>query len=383
MGLAWGTGRLNCDPRLEYHHSPSTSAGKGPRIPGVDGRMLLFLQPGSTEQTGEALLSTLRAAGLDGQTVAEQPRRVIRLRGVPHSLEWLQSLPGVLYVIPAERPFHLTLKDTPTQKTTIRVADHTIGATEPTIIAGPCAVEDADQLAAMACTLKRSGAHLLRGGAYKPRSSPYDFQGLGREGLRMLAAAGRSAGLPIVTEAVDERSLDEIEEWTHVIQVGARNMHNYALLKRVGASRLPVFLKRSFSATLEDFLLAAEYLLEQGNPNVMLCERGIRTFSDHSRFTLDLSIVPRLQELSHLPVFVDPSHASGRRSSVSALAKAAVAAGADGVMVEVHPNPDNAMCDGPQSLEPAAFEMLAHQIRLLAAVRDGQGETVPCAADPR
>ena len=339
--------------------------------------MLLFLQPGSTEQTGEALVSALREAGLDGQTVAERPRRVIRLRGVPHSVEWLRRLPGVLYVVPADRPFHLTLKDTPTQKTTIRVADHTIGGPEPTLIAGPCAVEDADELAMLAFSLKRSGAHLLRGGVYKPRSSPYDFQGLGAAGLKMLADAGRGAGLPIVTEVVDERSLDEVEDYAHVLQVGARNMQNYALLKVLGAGRLPVFLKRGFAATLEDFLLAAEYLLEQGNPHVMLCERGIRTFSNHSRFTLDLSIVPRLQELSHLPVFVDPSHASGRRRSVAALAKAAIAAGADGVMVEVHPNPDNAMCDGPQSLEPTAFELLADQIRLLAAVRDGQGETVP------
>jgi len=352
-------------------------AGMGPRIQGCEIRMLLFLQPDSTERTAESVLSALRDAGFDGQIVAERPRRVIRLRGVPHSVEWLRRLPGVLHVIPAERPFHLSLKDTPTQKTTIRVADHTIGGPEPTIIAGPCAVEDADELAKLAQSLKRSGAHLLRGGVYKPRSSPYDFQGLGRTGLKMLAAAGRAAGLPIVTEAVDERSLAEVEEYAHVVQIGARNMQNYALLKRVGACRLPVFLKRGFTATLEDFLLAAEYVLEQGNPNVMLCERGIRTFSDHSRFTLDISIVPRLQELSHLPVFVDPSHASGRRGNVAALAKAAVAAGADGVMVEVHPNPDEAMCDGLQSLKPAAFELLADQIRLLAAVRDGQGETVP------
>jgi len=338
--------------------------------------MLLFLQPDSTEHTGEALLATLREAGLDGQWVEVQPRRVLRLHGQPRSIEWLQSLAGVLHAVPAERPFHLCLKDTPAQKTTIRVADHSIGGTEPTLIAGPCAVEDADELVGLACALKRSGAHLLRGGAYKPRSSPYDFQGLGRDGLKMLSDAGRAAGLPIVTEAVDERSLDEVLEYSHVVQIGARNMHNYALLKRAGACRLPVFLKRGFAATLEDLLLAAEYVLEQGNPNVILCERGIRTFSDHSRFTLDLSIVPRLQDLSHLPVFVDPSHASGRRRSVAALARGAIATGADGVMVEVHPHPENAMCDGRQSLDPAEFELLAEQIRLLATVRDGQGETV-------
>ncbi len=338
--------------------------------------MLLFLYPDATEQTGEALLARLREAGLEGHPVADQPRRVIRLRGAPQATEWLESLPGVQHAVQAEKPFHLALKDSETRKTTIRVADHTIGGAEPTIIAGPCAVEGPEDLVSVARTLKRSGAHLLRGGVYKPRSSPYDFQGLGRAGLEMLADAGRTVGLPIVTEAVDERSFEEIEEFAQIVQIGSRNMHNFALLKRVGEGRLPVFLKRGFAATLEELLLAAEYLLERGNPNVMLCERGIRTFSDHSRFTLDLSIVPRLQELSHLPVFVDPSHASGRRGSVAALAKAAIAAGADGVMVEVHAHPDRAMCDGPQSLAPGAFEPLAEQIRLLASVRDGQGEAV-------
>ncbi|NIM01531.1 MAG: 3-deoxy-7-phosphoheptulonate synthase [Acidobacteria bacterium] len=338
--------------------------------------MLLFLYPDATEQTGEALLTKLREAGLQGQLVAERPRRVVRLRGAPQSLEWLQGLPGVQHALHALKPFQLALKTSEKHKTTIRVADHSIGSAEPTIIAGPCAVEDPEDLVSVARTLKRNGAHLLRGGVYKPRSSPYDFQGLGREGLELLADAGRTVGLPIVTEAVDERSLEEIEDIAHVVQIGSRNMHNFELLKRAGAGRLPVFLKRGFAATLEEFLLAAEYLLERGNPNVMLCERGIRTFSDHSRFTLDLSIVPRLLELSHLPVFVDPSHASGRRRSVAALAKAAIAAGADGVMVEVHARPDRAMCDGPQSLEPGAFEPLAEQIRLLASVRDGQREAV-------
>jgi len=334
--------------------------------------MLLFLHPDSTDQTGEAILSALREAGVEGRPITGHPRRVIRLRGAPPSLDWLRGLPGVMHVIPAQRPFHLALKETPEQKTTIRVADHTIGGAEPTLIAGPCAVEDGDELMTVAKSLKRSGAHLLRGGAYKPRSSPYDFQGLGRAGLEMLARAGRSVGLPVVTEAVDERSLDEVVEFAQVVQIGARNMQNYALLKRVGTCGLPVFLKRGLAATLEDFLLAAEYLLELGNNDVMLCERGIRTFSDHSRFTLDLAIVPRLQELSHLPVFVDPSHASGRRASVAALARAAIAAGANGVMIEVHPNPGHALCDGPQSLEPEAFDHLAEEIRLLATVRDGQ-----------
>lgn len=338
--------------------------------------MLLFLQTGSNAQSAETVLAAVRGAGMEGEVVVDSPAPVIRLRGVGHAVEWLQNLPGVLHVLPADRPFHRCLKTKPDQKTTFRVGDHTIGGFEPTIIAGPCAVENGESLTLLAHALKRGGAHLLRGGAYKPRSSPYDFQGRGRAGLEMLAAAGRAAGLPVVTEAVDERSLAEVEEFAQMVQVGARNMHNFALLKRVGAGKLPVFLKRGFSATLEDFLLAAEYVLEQGNPNVALCERGIRTFSDHSRFTLDLAIVPRLRELSHLPVFVDPSHASGRRGSVLALARAAVAAGAHGVMVEVHPEPETALCDGHQSLEAGAFGILAEQVRLLAAVRHGQQETV-------
>ena len=339
--------------------------------------MLLFLQPDSTAQSAEALLSELEKAGLMGALVADSPRRVIRLRGAGHAVEWLQRLPRVQHVVPAERPFHRCLKNRPDHRTKIVLGDHVVGGAEPTIIAGPCAVESRDQLTGLAQELKRAGAHLLRGGAYKLRSSPYDFQGLGREGLVMLAEAGRAVGLPVVTEAVDERSLAEVEEFAQVVQIGARNMHNYALLKRAGAGDLPVFLKRGFSATLEDFLLAAEYVLEQGNSKVMLCERGIRTFSDHSRFTLDISIVPRLRDLCHLPVFVDPSHASGRSTSVGAMARAAIAAGADGVMIEVHPDPERALSDGRQSLQPAAFETLADQLRLLAATREGQGEAVP------
>jgi len=338
--------------------------------------MLLFLQPDTSAQSAESLLREVRKAGLTGEIVAEEPRRVIRLRGAERAVDWLSGLPGVLHVLPAERPFHHCLKSEKGQKTRIRVAEHIIGGPEPTLIAGPCAVEEGDLLTELALQLKRHGAHLLRGGAYKPRSSPYDFQGLARRGLEMLAAAGREAGLPVVTEAVDEQSLAEVEEYSQVIQIGARNMHNFELLKRAGRSKLPVFLKRGFSATLEDFLLAAEYVLEQGNPNVILCERGIRTFSGHSRFTLDLAIVPRLAEFSHLPVFVDPSHASGRRGSVAPLARAAVAAGADGVMVEVHPDPEHALCDGRQSIDVSAFSILAEQLRMLTAVRDGQKVTV-------
>jgi 3-deoxy-7-phosphoheptulonate synthase len=232
-----------------------------------------------------------------------------------------------------------------------------------TLIAGPCAVESEEQMLPLACRLAESGADFLRGGAYKPRSSPYDFQGLGEPGLRLLALAGREAGLPVITEAVDERSFALVERYADVVQIGARNMQNFSLLKRVGRGTLPVFLKRGLSASLEEWLLAAEYVLDQGNRNVMLCERGIRTFSNHSRFTLDISVIPQVKRLSRLPVFVDPSHASGVRESVAPLARAAVAAGADGVMVEVHPDPEHARCDGRQSLAVDEFGALAAELR--------------------
>lgn len=250
-------------------------------------------------------------------------------------------------------------------RTSIEINGHLIGGGELTLIAGPCAVESEEQLLPLAGRLRRAGVQILRGGAYKPRTNPYEFQGLGVEGLRLLARAREIHGLAIVSEAVDEASLDRVEEWADMIQIGARNMHNYELLKRVGRTRKPVLLKRGFSAQLEDLLWAAEYIAEAGNPDIVLCERGIRTFSNHSRFTLDLSIVPRLQACSRLPVFVDPSHASGRREDVEALARAAVAVGADGVMLEVHLDPESARCDGPQSLLPDEFDRIAADLRQL------------------
>jgi 3-deoxy-7-phosphoheptulonate synthase len=256
--------------------------------------------------------------------------------------------------------------------TRIRVGSTVIGGGELTLIAGPCAVENEDQLIPLARQIRDAGADLLRGGAYKPRSSPYAFQGLGREGLMLLARARDETGLGIVSEAVDAPSLELVEEYADVVQIGARNMQNFELLKRAGKCSRPIFLKRGMSAGLEDLLLAAEYVLDGGNPDVILCERGIRSFSDHSRYTLDISIVPLLKQRTHLPIFVDPSHASGIRSSVAPLARAAVAAGADGVMVEVHPDPEQALCDGPQSLLPAEFSRLAGELR-----RDGDRLVMP------
>ncbi|MCP3979897.1 MAG: 3-deoxy-7-phosphoheptulonate synthase [bacterium] len=286
--------------------------------------------------------------------------------GYASGLRAVPFVPGVDLAVPSTRVPRRVLREFHPCDTTVNVGPIKIGQGQLTLIAGPCAVENEEQLLPLAQRLAESGAHLLRGGAYKPRTSPYDFQGLGEPALRLLARAREQTGLPIVTEAVDEASLERVVEYADVVQIGARNMHNFALLKRAGRCGRPVFLKRGFSATLEDLLLAAEYVLDAGNPDVILCERGIRTFSDHSRFTLDLAILPRLAELSHLPVFVDPSHASGRASSVAPLALAAVAAGADGVMLEVHPEPERALSDGVQSLRPDQFPALAAELTDLA-----------------
>lgn len=241
-----------------------------------------------------------------------------------------------------------------------------IGTGYCTIIAGPCSVESTEKYLEIALLLKNLGVHILRGGAYKPRSSPYSFQGLGEEGLKILALAREVTGLPVVTELVDIRDMDKVCRYSDIIQVGSRNMQNFALLKEVGLSRKPVILKRGFASTIEEWLLASEYILEAGNKDVILCERGIRTFEEMTRNTVDIGAVALVKELSHLPVIVDPSHATGRRSLVTPVARAAIAAGADGLMIEVHQRPDEALSDGPQSLPPAMFEKLITEIKNLS-----------------
>jgi len=281
----------------------------------------------------------------------------------------LEGQPGVDRVVPILKPYKLASSQiTHGERTVIDIEGRKIGGDHFALIAGPCTVESRAQTLQTAHAVKDAGATLLRGGAYKPRTSPYAFQGLGQEGLRLLAEAKAETGLPIVTELMDMRDIDAVLEVADVVQIGARNMQNYPLLSEVGRSGRPTLLKRGLSSTLDELLMAAEYILKEGNPNVMLCERGIRTFETAYRFTLDLMAVPVLKELTHLPVIVDPSHAAGRRELVRPLSLAAAAAGADGIIVEVHPNPDEAICDGPQALRADDFAEYAAAVEQAAAL---------------
>ncbi len=282
----------------------------------------------------------------------------------------LEGQPGVDRVVPILKPYKLaSLEIRHGERSVLDICGRKVGGDHFALIAGPCTVESREQLMQSAVAVRDAGAALLRGGAYKPRTSPYAFQGLGQEGLRLLADAKAETGLPIVTEIMDIRDLDAVLEVADVLQVGARNSQNFPLLAEIGRSGCPVLLKRGLSSTLEELLMSAEYVLKEGNPNVMLCERGIRTFeTDHRRSTLDLMAVPVLKELSHLPVIVDPSHAAGRRDLVLPLSLAAAAVGADGIIVEVHPNPDEAVCDGPQALRAEDFAHYASAVEQAAAL---------------
>ena len=266
------------------------------------------------------------------------------------------------------KPYKLVSREVKPTDTVVTVGSVPVGGPRLTLIAGPCAVESERQTLAIAGEVAKAGADLFRGGAFKPRTSPYSFQGLGLEGLKILARVREETGLPVVTEAVDEASMSMVEEFADAVQIGARNMQNFSLLKRAGRSRLPVFLKRGLSATLDEFLMAAEYIVSEGNYRVFLCERGVRTFADHSRNTLDLAVVPAVKSLSHLPILIDPSHGTGRRDQVVPMARAGIAAGADGVMVEVHHEPDRALSDGPQAILPRQFADLARDIGALAGL---------------
>lgn len=277
-----------------------------------------------------------------------------------------EGLPGVAEAIRVSKPYKLVSRETKPENTVVFVNGVPVGGEEVVFCAGPCSVEGRHQILEAARAVKTSGAHLLRGGAYKPRTSPYSFQGLGQEGLEYLAAAREETGLGIVTEAIDTETFDLVERYADCVQIGARNMQNFSLLRRAGRSRRPVLLKRGMSSTLEEFLMAAEYILAEGNYNVILCERGVRTFADHTRNTLDLSVVPAVQSLSHLPIIVDPSHGTGKRDKVLPMSLAAIAAGASGLIVEVHPAPERALSDGYQSLDPVQFSQLSADCQALA-----------------
>ena len=277
-----------------------------------------------------------------------------------------EGLPGVAEAIRVSKPYKLVSRETKPENTIVLVNGVPVGGEEVVFCAGPCSVEGREQILEAARAVKASGAHLLRGGAYKPRTSPYSFQGLGEEGLKYLAEARAETGLGIVTEAIDTETFDLVERYADCLQIGARNMQNFSLLRRAGRSRRPILLKRGMSSTLEEFLMAAEYILAEGNYNVILCERGVRTFADHTRNTLDLSVVPAVQSLSHLPIIVDPSHGTGKRDKVLPMSLAAIAAGASGLIVEVHPVPERALSDGYQSLDPAQFSQLSADCQALA-----------------
>ena len=330
--------------------------------------MLVVMKTDASERDVEQVCEAVRETGLTPHPIAGHSRTVIAITGnlSPVAPSHVSLLPGVDEVVRVTKPYKLTGREARPDGTIVDVEGVRFGDDEVVVIAGPCSVESYEQLSEAARAAKALGVNMLRGGAYKPRTSPYSFQGLGTEGLRILRQVRKETGLPIVSEAMDTECFPLVEEVVDVIQIGARNMQNFSLLKRAGRCGKPVLLKRGLAATLHEFLLAAEYILSEGNGNVVLCERGVRSFSDFTRFTLDISIVPELKQRTHLPVVVDPSHAVGRSELVIPLARAAVAAGADGIMVEVHPDPPRALSDGRQALTPAMLEELIEDIRVIA-----------------
>jgi 3-deoxy-7-phosphoheptulonate synthase len=319
--------------------------------------MLILMKSASSPETVDLVCRAVQSLGLVPHAIPGATRVAIGVTGNTGPVDEtpIRGLPGVVDVIRVTKPYKLTSREMKPDDTIVEVGGIRIGEQRPVVIAGPCSVESREQTLETARRVKEGGAHMLRGGAFKPRTSPYAFQGLGEKGLEILAEAREVTGLPLVTEVIGVEVFEAVEAVTDILQIGARNMQNYPLLRRAGKSHRPVLLKRGQSATLEEFLLAAEYLLAEGNRNVILCERGIRTFCDHSRYTLDINIVPELKALTHLPVLVDPSHASGKREMVVPLARAGIAAGADGIIVEVHPRPESALSDGRQSLNLTLF----------------------------
>jgi len=316
------------------------------------------------------VIETVEKMGLKATAIPGAQRVAIGITGNRGTVDpaGLENLPGVLEVIPVSAPYKLVSREVQPESSRVRIGAVEIGGDRLVVAAGPCAVESEQQTIEAARAVAAAGAALLRGGAFKPRTSPYSFQGLGLEGLKILAKAREETGLPVVTEVLDTETAETVAEYADCLQIGARNMQNFSLLKKVGKLGRPVLLKRGMAATIEEFLLSAEYVLAEGNRQVILCERGVRTFADHTRNTLDLSSIPAVQRISHLPILADPSHGTGKRHKVIPLSRAAIAVGADGLLIEVHPRPEAALSDGPQALLPSQFADLMNQIRALSIV---------------
>ena len=334
--------------------------------------MVVVMQFGATDEQIERVAEMVRDAGGEAFVSRGTVHTIIGLVGDTARFQALplKQLPGVDHVIQVGKPYKMVARDLHPEPTTVKVGTTPVGRAAFTIIAGPCAVESEEQALAACLAAKEAGATILRGGAYKPRSSPYSFQGLGKRGLEILAECRERTGLPIATEVLDARDVELVAEWADCLQIGTRNMQNFGLLREVGQTKKPVMLKRGLSATVEEWLMAAEYVAQRGNSEIILCERGIRTFETATRNTLDLGGMVVAQEESHLPVIVDPSHAMGVRELVAPMALAALAAGADAVMVDVHADPENALCDGPQALTPAQVLELGGELRSIAAALD-------------
>src|SRR4051795_591805 len=331
--------------------------------------MLIVMKSGAAEQEIAAVVKVIEHLGYRPHVMPGATRTAIGITGNQGAVDpaRFENMPGVAEAIRVSKPYKLITLDLRPDKTVVKVGDATIGGDELAMIAGPCAIESRDQAFAVAETVSKSGARFFRGGAFKPRSSPYEFPGLGEEGLKIMAEVRDQFGLKIVTEALDVVGVELVEQYGDIIQIGARNMQNFSLLRHAGKSKLPVLLKRGMAATLDEWLLAAEYVMSEGNYRVILCERGVRTFALHTRNTLDLAAVPAVRRISHLPVVIDASHAAGKNYMVAPLARAGVAAGADGVLVEVHNDPKSALCDAAQALTLDEYEKMLGELR---AIRD-------------
>ena len=332
--------------------------------------MLIVMDSLATAEDVRRVVAAIENAGLQAHPIPGAQRTAIGITGNRGTVESaaFENLPGVAEVIPVTAPYKLVSREAKREDTIVVIGGVAVGGERIAVVAGPCAVESEKQALSIARAVRDAGATLYRGGAFKPRTSPYSFQGLGEAGLKILAKVREETGLPIVTEVLDTETAELVAEYADCLQIGARNMQNFALLKKVGRLRKPVLLKRGMSATIEEFLLSAEYLLAEGNYEVVLCERGVRTFANHTRNTLDLSVIPYVKRISHLPILVDPSHGTGKRLKVLPMSRAAIAAGADGLLIEVHDQPETALSDGPQALLPDMFAQLMNEARLLAPV---------------